>query len=123
SAPALPAVTSGSLNLWLKADAGVVANGSGQVSAWLDQSSNAFNAYQTNSAQQPTAGTDAFPGGARSVVRFNGLPFGDFMYGSSNLNSTGGLTTFCVYYNPTIDDHAKSIMMIGRYNAATAVRS
>ncbi|MGA2177811.1 MAG: immunoglobulin domain-containing protein, partial [Verrucomicrobiota bacterium] len=36
--PTLPSVNSGTLRLWLKADAGVVTNAAGQVSLWQDQS-------------------------------------------------------------------------------------
>src|SRR5580698_4438907 len=44
--PSLPAVASGTLQLWLRADAGVVSNSSGLVSQWQDQSGNTNNAVQ-----------------------------------------------------------------------------
>jgi hypothetical protein len=40
--------------VWLKADNGVTANGSGQVSAWIDASGNSHNATQVTTANQPT---------------------------------------------------------------------
>src|SRR5580704_6605797 len=46
--PPLPSVSSGTLKLWLKGDAGVITNSSGQVSQWQDQSGNANQASQTN---------------------------------------------------------------------------
>src|SRR3954468_5671635 len=49
----LPATASGTLRLWLKADAGVVTNGSGQVSQWQDQSGNGYHAVQSNANLQP----------------------------------------------------------------------
>ena len=60
--------------LWLKADAGVSTNASGQVTAWLDQSSN------QNNAQQRTDGTTSelprWLAGAvngKPAVQFDGL--------------------------------------------------
>lgn len=40
--------------VWLKADNGVTANGSGQVSAWADASGNNHNGTQATAANQPT---------------------------------------------------------------------
>src|SRR5229473_2207494 len=34
------------LRIWLKADAGVTTNGSGQVTSWLDQSANGNNTWE-----------------------------------------------------------------------------
>jgi hypothetical protein len=62
------------LALWLKADTGVATNASGQVTAWLDQSS-----YQNNAAARIGAAEDEFPrweGGAlngKPVVLFDGI--------------------------------------------------
>jgi hypothetical protein len=50
--PPLPSVSSGNLQLWLKADAGVVTNSSGQVSQWRDQSGHTNHAFQTNTSNQ-----------------------------------------------------------------------
>src|SRR5580658_400700 len=49
----LPAVSSGTLQLWLRADAGVVTNVAGLVSQWQDQSGHNHNAAQTNAILQP----------------------------------------------------------------------
>src|SRR5580692_1045740 len=54
SSPSLPSVSSGTLQLWLKADTGVVTNSSGLVSQWHDQSGNTNDASQTASNNQPT---------------------------------------------------------------------
>ncbi len=43
------------LELWLRADAGVMTNDSGSVTNWLDQSASGNNASQTDPAKQPTA--------------------------------------------------------------------
>jgi hypothetical protein len=54
--PELPVVSSGTQQLWLKADAGVILdtnNGTDTVAEWDDQSGNANNAYQTNASLQP----------------------------------------------------------------------
>src|SRR4051794_13441834 len=53
SSQSLPAVSSGTVRLWLKADAGVVTNSSGQVSQWQDQSGDNNHASQSNANLQP----------------------------------------------------------------------
>jgi len=55
--------------VWLRADAGVTTNASGQVSAWNDQSGNNNNATQSTQNKQPTLAAGAING--RPVVRFN----------------------------------------------------
>lgn len=73
--PALTA-TEG-LQLWLRADAGVVEDGTGSVSGWTDQSANANYAYQDNAMAfppedfQPRLILDALDG--KPVVRFDGV--------------------------------------------------
>lgn len=99
SDPYLPAVTSGSLQLWLRADSGVITNSDGFVSQWEDQSGNGNDAFQTNSSLQPTlASTNLF--GYKSAVRFNGIQNssnGSYMHGSGLLNLPDAMTTFTVY--------------------------
>jgi hypothetical protein len=56
--------------LWLKADAGVTTDGSGNVSAWADQSPAAENAAQSTSGDEPQVVTNALNG--KPVIRFNG---------------------------------------------------
>ncbi|MGD0814609.1 MAG: protease pro-enzyme activation domain-containing protein, partial [Verrucomicrobiota bacterium] len=68
----LPPVSSGTLQLWLRADEGVVTNSAGLVSQWQDQSGNANHASQSNANQQPRLISD--PGlGGRPALLFNGI--------------------------------------------------
>jgi hypothetical protein len=62
-------VTSG-LQLWLKADAGITTNSSGEVTAWADQSGLGNNATQTNSAAAPSLELNALNG--KPTLRFGG---------------------------------------------------
>jgi hypothetical protein len=55
--------------VWLRADAGVTTNASGQVSSWNDQSGHNNNATQSTQNKQPTLVGGALSG--RPVVRFN----------------------------------------------------
>src|SRR5665213_3499252 len=72
SAPPLPSVSSGTLQLWLKADVGVVTNSSGIVSQWQDQSGHANHASQSKSNNKPWL---VYPPnlGGKAAVRFNGV--------------------------------------------------
>jgi hypothetical protein len=95
----LPSVSSGTLQLWLKADAGVVANASGQVSQWQDQSGNANHASQANANQQPLLVYPTAIGG-RAAVRFNGVQDnvnGDYLYGPNTVGIPYDMTSFLVY--------------------------
>ena len=78
----LPAV---GLRLWLRADVGVVAGSSGNVSFWADQSSLGNDAVQTDSASQPQVMGNQLNG--QPVVRFDGnnqgFPLPDFMNGAT----------------------------------------
>jgi|GEM_PF-2838452 len=58
------------LKLWLKADRGIIANSSGSVSTWLDQSGSGNDVIQLNSGNQPTFEANVVNG--RPVVRLNG---------------------------------------------------
>ena len=66
------AIPSGGLSLWLKADAGVTADGSGKVSEWADQTPNGNNAYQSNTGNQPTLVTTRTDLNGKPVIRFDG---------------------------------------------------
>ncbi len=65
-----PAVPSSGLALWLAADSGVTADGSGHVSQWLDQGPGAHVAVQTTSGNQPLLVTD--PQTGHAAISFNG---------------------------------------------------
>jgi hypothetical protein len=80
-----PPVTAG-LQLWLNADTGVTANGSGQVTAWTDQSGQGNNAAQGTLANAPLLQAASLNGHA--TLRFNGSQYMDV----PNANAIAGLT-------------------------------
>ena len=95
----LPSVSSGTLQLWLKADTGVVTNGGGLVSQWQDQSGHANHATQASTNLQPTLVSAAGLGG-RQAVRFNGIQNnvnGSYMFGAGTANVPNAMTAFTVY--------------------------
>jgi hypothetical protein len=65
-----PAAIEPELSLWLKADAGVTADGSGFVSQWNDQSGSGNHAVQTQAVNQPLLVAGAMNG--KPVLRFDG---------------------------------------------------
>jgi hypothetical protein len=111
----LPTVNSGTLRLWLEADAGVVTNSGGQISQWEDQSGNTNHAVQTNATLQPTL-VDAAGLGGRAVVRFNGIQTstnGSYLHGTGLVGVSNAMTAFTVY-NAISTVNAKNVMwMIG----------
>jgi hypothetical protein len=92
----LPFVSSGTLQLWLEADAGVVTNASGQVSLWQDQSGNANDASQAATDYQPLLVHP--PGiGGRAALRFNGSPGNiNYLQGTGDVGVPNAMTTFAV---------------------------
>jgi hypothetical protein len=58
------------LQLWLKADAGVVLNGS-KVTRWLDQSGNGNTAFESDTSRQPVLANNELHG--KPVLRFDGV--------------------------------------------------
>ncbi|MBI4475023.1 MAG: hypothetical protein HY646_20315 [Acidobacteria bacterium] len=56
------------LKLWLRADAGVTTNASGQVSLWKDQSGNGHDVSQSNDSLQPVWVSSAIQG--KPALRF-----------------------------------------------------
>jgi hypothetical protein len=111
----LPAVNSGTLRLWLEADAGVVANSDGQISQWQDQSGHANHAAQTNLNLQPTLVAAAGLAG-RAAVRFNGIQTntnGSFMHGTGLVGVSNAMTVFTVF-NAFSTANAKNVVwMLG----------
>jgi hypothetical protein len=94
-----PLVTSGTLQLWLKADAGVVTNSSGQVTVWRDQSGNTNDATQTDSNRLPTLVYPSAIGGS-AALRFNGIQdgvHGTYLQGLGNVAAPNAMTVFAVY--------------------------
>jgi len=97
--PRLPVVTSGTLQLWLRADAGLVANADGQVSEWQDQSGHANHTSQSNPNNQPLL---VYPPGlgGKPAVRFNGIHDnvnGSYLFGAGNVDVPNAMTAFTVY--------------------------
>ena len=83
------------LRIWLKADAGVIKDGSNQTSSWNDQSGNGFNVAQGNASLQPLFVDGAVNG--KPVIRCDGGD--DYLQtaGPVNLfNGTGIITFFAV---------------------------
>ncbi len=95
----LPAVSSGALQLWLKADAGVVTNGSGKVSQWQDQSGNSNHASQATATMQPALVAAAGLNGA-AAIRFNGIQDntnGSILSATNQVGLSNAMTAFTVY--------------------------
>ena len=99
TSPALPVINSGTLQLWLKADTGVVTNAAGLVSQWQDQSGNANHAAQAATNLQPTLVSASGLGG-KAAVRFNGIQNnvnGSYMYGAGLVGVPNAMTAFTVF--------------------------
>jgi hypothetical protein len=95
----LPAIGSGSLQLWLRADLGIVVTSNGQVSQWQDQSGIGNNAVQTNTNAQPLL---VYPSaiGVLPSVRFSGLQNSsqsEFLHGSDTVAVPNAFTSFMLY--------------------------
>ncbi|HTG45428.1 MAG TPA: LamG-like jellyroll fold domain-containing protein, partial [Verrucomicrobiae bacterium] len=89
-----PLVPSAGLALWLRADEGVVTNGT-EVSQWIDQSGHDRNAVQPSLANRP-AFQSAVVNGA-PAVRFDGL--NDFLTFNLPVNGLSGMSIFLVAAN------------------------
>ena len=83
------------LQVWLKADNGVVLGSGSSVSQWTDMSGNANNATQSNSSFQPTLVTNAI--NSLPALSFNGT--NEYLQlGSGFANFTAGASIFVVTY-------------------------
>jgi predicted outer membrane repeat protein len=94
-----PGVASGTLQLWLKADAGAVVTTSGDMVRWQDQSGNKNDAIQLNTNEQPSIVYPASLGGL-AAIRFSGaqnLPQGEYLTGTGTVGVLGDMTSFMVY--------------------------
>jgi hypothetical protein len=95
------AVPTSGLALWLRADAGVTTDGSGNVSAWADQSPNGNNAVQSSSGDRPTPVSSEING--EPVVRFNGST--DYLTVPDNSSlDISNVTIIAVYQVPDASD-------------------
>ncbi len=114
---ALPDVTSGQLQLWLKADSGVVTDNAGHVSAWKDQSGNDHNALQENRSQQPLLAPSVSAIGGRPALRFNGDQdniHGSYLRGEGYIGIPNALTTFVVYNAFVATNKENLLWLIGQ---------
>jgi len=83
-----------SLQLWLKADAGVTSDGSNNVSAWADQSGNGNNIAQGNVTKEPLLVANQLNG--NPVISFDGT--NDYLTGGDILDlHQDGYSLFVVY--------------------------
>ncbi|MBL9128652.1 MAG: hypothetical protein JNL97_13440, partial [Verrucomicrobiales bacterium] len=89
----VPLPKPGRLKLWLKADAGVTAEG-GAVGVWEDQSGNLNHAGQSDTAQRPQLVASAVNG--RPALRFDGENDALAVPHSLGLAMVGDLTTYFV---------------------------
>ncbi len=95
-------VSTGTLKLWLRADAGVVTNPSGRVGQWLDQSPSLNHASQATLNSQPLFVANALNG--KPVLRFDGVQdglTGDHLQGTGNVGIPTAFTSFLVYSHRT----------------------
>lgn len=122
--PILPQVSSGTLELWLRADAGVVTNSNGQVSRWRDQSGNTNDALQTVANLQPELVSASGLGGA-AAVRFNGNQngSGSYLSGTGSVNVPNAMTAFTVYNAFSTANSENIIWVIGVPGQSGACRS
>ena len=83
-----------SLQLWLKADAGVTTNASGNVTAWNDQSGKNNHATQTDPTLTPAFKANTLNG--KPVLRFDGAGAYLEVADSDSISISGDITTFFV---------------------------
>ncbi len=86
--PTFSEVPTAGQQLWLSADAGVVSNGSGQVSQWYDLSGNNFSALQGATANMPVLSSVLL--NQSPFITFNGTSQNFYLPSTSVNFSTGG---------------------------------
>ena len=102
--------------LWLKADAGVLTNGSGTVTNWLDQSSNNNNALLSTGYGDPKAAvTDFGLPSDHDVVRFDGND-GLRLTSDAALRATN-ISIYSVCYLPTASGPQGTDTMIASFTS------
>ena len=92
-APPVLGVTS-TLQLWLKADAGVTTGAGGAVLAWSDQSGKANHAAASDEATAPVVAGASI--NARPAIRFDGIDDSLQVADSPSVSITGDITSFFV---------------------------
>ncbi len=111
---------SGSLQLWLKSDTGVTADGSGFVSNWADQSGNGNDASQGSSSLQPKLIANGM--GLKPSIRFDGT--GDYMqsaWTSTLLGSAPSEATVFFMFKPRNDDGNRNFEYALQFQRAAGV--
>lgn len=95
--------------LWLKADAGIIKDGSNYVSQWDDQSGNNNHAVQATAINQPLFVNSAYNG--LPSIRFNGMS--NFMSGIVDAPINEQLSVFFVakQYDNTLNNGALLLNM------------
>lgn len=93
--------------LWLKANEGVTANGSGQVSAWTDASGTGNTAVQATAASQPVLTATGM--NFNPALDFDGT--NDFVTSPLNINppGTNPITAFTVYNADAVSANSRAI--------------
>ncbi len=124
----LPPVASGKLELWLKADAGVVTDAFGRVHQWQDQSANRNDALQPSGSLQPLL---VFPPvlAGRPALRFDGqmvtpeprggghhICIGTYLQGAGLVDIPGAMTSFCVHLLAAPSSREYLLWMVGETN-------
>ncbi len=99
TAPSAPVTDS--LQLWLKADAGLTTGAGGAVTSWTDQSGRGNHAGQLDENYAPVRVTDA--GNGKPAVRFSGETQYLDVAAAASIALAGDLTTFAVL---KVDDFA-----------------
>ncbi len=105
------------LRLWLKADAGVVRDTDGRVSAWRDQGPDGNDAEQSAGAAQPSWVADS--GGGVPSLRFDGI--GTFL--SLRTRLATGQTVFLVLQERSGEWVSRSTGRHGRFDLPLGLRS
>ena len=108
----LPA--SGSVVLWLKADAGVQKNANNKVNSWQDQSGKANNAVQTDAGSQPVFVPAA--AGGKPAISFNGTTSYLEVADSPSLNPSTQTLTVAVWFKLSSDGILNCSNLYGKEN-------
>jgi hypothetical protein len=124
----LPPATSGKLELWLKADAGVVTDAFGRVRQWQDQSGNRNDASQPSASLEPLL---VFPPAlaGRPALRFDGqmvapeprggghhICIGTYLQSKGQVDVPAAMTSFCVHMLAAPSTREYILWMVGETN-------
>ena len=113
-----PAIPTAGLQLWLKSDAGIIAN-KGRVSKWMDQSGNGNDAIETDTSRQPVLVNNELNG--KPVISFDGVNDRLGFTGSKKMSQ---VSVFAVLKNKTPDVNSDAVGSVftfgpgGTYNAS-----